>query len=101
MGRFYLPKDTMGVFDPGNRNLIVYAGRASSIGFEGSVPEINGLEFSFSDDPSMQVYSVSAVRRETLLPTSMLIHYTVFACNGDGQNFASPIGEQVVSDRFA
>jgi Papain-like cysteine protease AvrRpt2 len=101
MGRFYLPKDTMGVFDQGNRSLIVYAGRESSIGFEGSVQEINALDFSFSDDPIMEVYSVSAVRRETLLPTSMRGSYTVAATNGDGKNLASPIEVQVVSDRFA
>jgi hypothetical protein len=101
MGRFYLPKDTMGELNTAKREMIVYAGRVSYIGFEGSVAEINALEFSFSDDPITEVYSVNAMRRETLLPTSMPAHFTVSALNSSGKDMAQPLQVHVALDRFA
>ena len=101
MGRFYLPKDTLGVYDAGKRWLIVYVGRESSIGFEGTGAEIAALDFSFSDDPIMEVYNAGPTRRETLVPTSSKATFTVQALNASGKDMTPSITVQVVNDRFA
>lgn len=100
MGRFYLPKNTLGVLNPARNGLLLYAGRASRIGFEGSKAELDTVEFEFSKDPVMEIYSAGAMRYEVLMPTSKPGSYTLSATNGAGKKLAPDIEVRVTTDRY-